>query len=100
MPTQVVHPRRASWRTFLQTLLALLPTANAILLSIETFIAAPPYSEVMPGWVFAVVNGSAVTVAFLAKIVAQIMANPVVNAWIEKNWPLLAPSPPPFGSSE
>jgi hypothetical protein len=94
MPTQVANPRRASWRTFLQTLIALLPTANAILISIQALISAPPYDTVVPPWIYAVVNFTVVGVAFLAKTLAQLMANPVVNTWIEKNWPTLAPAPP------
>lgn len=93
MPTQVAHPRRTSWRTFVQTLVALLPTANAVLITVQAFISTPPYDAVVPGWVFAIVNFAVVGVAFLAKIVAQVMAAPTVNTWIENHWPKLAPAP-------
>lgn len=93
MPTQVANPKRTSWRTFVQTLLALLPTANGILLTTQALIAAPPYNEVVPPWVFALVNFAVVTAAFMAKILSQIMANPTVNLWIETHWPGLAPAP-------
>jgi hypothetical protein len=93
MPTQVAHPKRTSWRTFVQTLLALLPTANGILLTVQALIAAPPYNDVVPPWMFALVNFAVVTAAFLAKVLSQIMANPVVNRWIETHWPGLAPAP-------
>jgi len=94
MPTQVANPRRTSWRTFVQTLVALLPTTNAVLLSVQALISAPPYDAVVPGWVFASVNFAVVGVAFLAKAIAQVMAAPIVNVWIESYWPTLAPAPP------
>lgn len=100
MPTQVAHPRRASWRTFVQTLVALIPIANAVLLSVQALISEPPYDAVVPVWVFASVNFAAVGVAFLAKTVAQVMAAPVVNSWIESHWPKLAPAPPAPPSQE
>lgn len=100
MPTQVAHPRRSSWRTFVQTLVALLPTANAVLITIQAFISTPPYDAVVPGWVFATVNFSVVGVAFLAKVIAQVMAAPAVNSWIESHWPKLAPAPPHASSQE
>lgn len=93
VPTQVEYPQRAAWRTFFQTLLAFLPTANGVLLALQSLVTQPPYDGAFPGWVYLAVNGSVLLGAFLSKIAAQIMANPVVNKWIDVHWPRLAAKP-------
>lgn len=92
-PPQVAFPRRASWRTFFQALVAFLPTANGIVLAVQELFAQPPYREAMPGWVYVAVNAAVVLGAFLAKVVAQIMANPAVEAWLQQHVPRAAAQP-------
>lgn len=92
-PTQVAYPGRASWRTFFQTLVAFLPTANGILLALQSLLAQPPYDQAIPGWVFLAVNAAVVFGAFTSKAVAYLMANPLVDKWLQDNAPSASARP-------
>jgi hypothetical protein len=94
VPTQVANARRASWRTFTQTVVALIPLANGVLVTVQSFLNEHLIENSVPPWVFAIVNVSVLVGAYFAKLVAQLMAHPSVNRWIENNTPALAPSPP------
>jgi len=93
-PTQVEYSKRASWRTFLQTLIAFVPTANGVLLALQGAIVQEPFQSTLPSWVFVATNGGIVAGAFLAKVVTQLMANPRVNDWLERKAPRLAARDP------
>jgi len=93
-PTQVAYPRRASWRTFIQSLAAFLPTANGILLLLQEFLGQPPYSLAMPGWAFVAVNAAVVLGAFFSKALALVMANPNVEKWLQSHAPAASALPP------
>jgi len=90
LPTQVEYPRRASWRTFVQALIAFVPTANGVLLAIQELLREEPFHAAVPGWVYAATNAAVLLGAFLAKVVTQLMGNPVVNDWLERSAPKLA----------
>lgn len=96
VPTQVANPKRASWRTFVQTAIATLITLNVSLPIIATFLAdnSDVAAKILGQWygpIVAGVNFAVIVAAFVAKLIAQIMAIPAVNAWIEKYLPALAP---------
>jgi len=90
LPTQVEYPRRASWRTFVQTLIAFVPTANGVLFAIQELLKEEPFSSSVPGWAFAATNAAVLLGAFLAKVVTQLMSNPAVDSWLERTTPGLA----------
>lgn len=92
--TQLTFPRRASWRTFFQSLIAMFPVANVILITAQELLRTHPYDVLFPTWVYLVVNAAVVLSAFIAKLVAQLMLLPQVNAWIERVAPRLATRPP------
>lgn len=93
VPTQVANPKRAGWRTFVQALVTFLPLANGILLAVQLVLEQPDFAGYVPGWAFAVVNGGILLSAFVAKLVAQVMAAPGVNEWIKAHVPALAAIP-------
>lgn len=92
-PTQVQYPRRASWRTFLQALLGFLPLVNGVLALVQELLAQAPYNVLLPGWIYAIVNAGVLLGAFVSKLIAQLMANPIVNRWIECHAGRLAAAP-------
>jgi hypothetical protein len=77
----------------MQAFIAFLPTANGLLILIQEFIQQPPYRAVLPGWVIIAVNAAVVLGAFLAKAIAQLMANPAINSWFGRHASLLAATP-------
>lgn len=92
-PTQVLSPRRASWRTFFQAAVGALPIANGVLLTVQAFLSEQSIRDSISPWIFALVNVSVIVGAYLAKLVAQLMAHPSMNRWIEANASPLAPTP-------
>jgi len=94
LPTQVAFSRRASWRTFIQALVAFIPTANGMLLALQSALNEQPFQSALPGWVFLATNAAVVVGAFLAKVAAQLMANAVVNDWLERRTPQLGARDP------
>jgi hypothetical protein len=87
VPTQVANPSRASWRTFVQSIVPTLAVLNIALPLVYGFLIenadqiggllGPVY-----GWITIGVNTAAVAIALLAKLNAVIMANPRINAAI------------------
>jgi hypothetical protein len=94
-PTQVLSPRRTSWRTFFQAAVGALPVANGVLLTVQGFLSEQSIRSSISPWIFALVNVSVIVGAYLAKLVAQLMAHPSINRWIEANASPLAPMPRP-----
>lgn len=91
--TQERNPRKAVNRTVIVAVLTLFPVLNIVLGIILN--ALTPYVDVLPGWVFAILNaGLAVTTALIA-IGTKILANPAVNDWLRANLPALAPDNQP-----
>lgn len=96
VPTQVANPRRASWRTFVQSIIGFLVSLNVILPIVAAFLASNSETAAKIlgqyyGPTIAWINGAIIVGAFLAKLLAQIMAIPAVNAWITKYLPALSP---------
>jgi hypothetical protein len=99
VPTQVANPKRASWRTLLQSLLAHAIAVNGILAILAGFLATNSHTAATLlgtyyGPAIAVINGIVLVGAFGAKLFAQLMADPTINAWVTKNLPQLAPIAP------
>lgn len=96
VPTQVANPRRTSWRTFVQSAIGGLIALNALLATVAAFLAenSEAAAALLGEWfapTLLVVNTGVAVGAFAAKLIAQIMANPIVNAWISTHLPWLAP---------
>ena len=91
LATQIAHPWQASWRTFVQAFVALLPLLNGITLAVQSAVVESGIQ--FPSWVWAVVNGAVVVTAFGTMLVTRVMNAPGVNRWIELHANLLAPSP-------
>lgn len=72
------------WQKPAAVLLMVLPTVNAVLLTIQAFISEPPFNSAVPGWVFASVNAAVTLAAFAVKLMTQLMANPLVSEWVRK----------------
>lgn len=102
VPTQVANPSRASWRTYVQSVVSFLVGANIVLPIVSEFLSAnvaglehalgPIY-----GWLVIGVNFAILVFGLGAKLIALFMAKPAVNDWITKNLPWLAPVKPPVG---
>lgn len=93
VPTQVANPSRTGWRTFTQAILPTLLLVNGALLALQGVLNQPEYSGYVPAWAWAAVNGGLLISAFLSKVIAQVMAVPGVNEWIEQHLPGLAAIP-------
>lgn len=97
--TQVANPSRASWRTAVQSIVSFLLAVNILLPVIAGYLTAnvdglskvlgPLYGSIVIG-----VNAAGVIFALGAKLVALLMAQPGVDAWITKYLPALAPIKP------
>lgn len=70
-------------RTIVQTLIVLVPIANAVAAAIISYLNDQT-DVTVPGWVFLALNGIVVATALLAGLVARVMAVPGVNAWLVK----------------
>lgn len=82
VPTIWFKTQRAL-RTGVQALIVLVPVVNlgaAIILEVLKGQA----DFVIPGWIFVVLNGIVVATALLMALVARLMANPVVNAFLTR----------------
>jgi hypothetical protein len=98
VPTQVANPSRASWRTFIQSTISFLILLNVALpilynyleANVEdaTLVLGPVYPVVR-----AVANFLVILFGLVAKLIALLMANPTVNAWITEHLSWLAPIP-------
>lgn len=100
LPSQVANPSRASWRTFAQALVAFLVVVNIAALVVAGFLADPSnglaalIDPAVYGKIVAFVNGLVVVGSAGSKLVALLMANPIVNAFITKYLSFLAPIKP------
>jgi hypothetical protein len=63
----------------LQLALVLIPTANGILLIIQSTLAEPPINSSLPPWVYLVVNGAVVASAALIRITSLMLGNPAIR---------------------
>lgn len=70
-------------RTIVQTLIVLVPIANALAAAVIGYLNTQT-DVTVPGWVFIALNGIVVATALLAGLVARVMAVPGVNAWLVK----------------
>jgi hypothetical protein len=70
-------------RTIAQALIVLVPTANLIALAVAGYLTEQ-VDVVVPGWVFAALNGIVVASALIMGLVARLMAVPGINAWLVK----------------
>lgn len=99
VPTQVANPRRASWRTYVQAVIGFIVGANIVLPLVASFLTEQieglePLLGPVYGWIVLGVNTAIVVLGLLSKLVALLMANPRINAWITKHLPGLAPIAP------
>lgn len=85
--------RATSWRNIAGVLGALIPTANAILLSVQATLAQPGVDRVIPGWVYATVNGGVLIGALLTKIIAEIIGTPIFRLWSQQRNGTNTPGP-------
>lgn len=98
-PTQVANPSRASWRTFIQSVIGTLIAVNAALIVVQGFLQenAEVIGNYLPpnlyGPLVAGLNGVVIIGGLLAKLVALIMANAKVNEWIKAHASWLAAIP-------
>ncbi|WP_291055243.1 hypothetical protein [Herbiconiux sp.] len=70
-------------RTGVQALVVLVPIVNvAAAIILQTLKEQADF--VIPDWTFVVLNGIVVATALLMRLVARLMANPVLNAWLTK----------------
>jgi hypothetical protein len=88
--TQIANPVRATVRTVVQFLFGAVPVLN-IAAGIAIVVLREQNDLVVPGWVFLVLNGILAVTALLIALVARLMANPIVNAWITRYASWLAP---------
>jgi len=96
VPTQVANPKRTSWRTFVQSAIPWLLGINVAVPIVYAFLISPdvaPSLETLLGpvyaWLVIGFNAAAVVLSLGAKLLAQIMAQPAVNALIS-NTPWLS----------
>jgi hypothetical protein len=99
VPTQVANPSRASWRTFVQAIIPTLLAINVALPLIQQFLvdngaSLEHYLGASYPIVLAGVNACVIILGLASKLIAILMANPVVNEWISKYLPFLAPIRP------
>lgn len=83
--TQELNPRHAVARTILAAVVGLFPLVNGVLLAIKE--ALDEYQDVLPGWVFLVVNGTLLAATILTAVVTRVLAVPGVNDWLRKHRP-------------
>jgi hypothetical protein len=101
VPTQVANPSRASWRTFVQSLVSFLLVLNIAAGVLAAFLTSPDAADLRElispdiyGWIVLILNGIVVVGSAVSKLVALLMANPTINAWITKHLSWLAPIRP------
>lgn len=80
-PTQVAHPRRTAWRTFVEAAIVLLPL---LAWAAPEVLEAVAETEVLPEGLRLWAAGAAVTAAGLVGLVARLAAIPAVNAVLER----------------
>lgn len=88
--TQIANPLRATVRTIVQALVTLIPLGNTAAGITLAYLTAQTDLDV-PAWAFLVVNGVLVGTAFVIGLVTRLMANPLVNAFVQRRLPWLAP---------
>lgn len=88
-----IEPATRVMAYLFQAAVGALPVANGVLLTVQAFLSEQNIRDSISPWIFALVNVSVIVGAYLAKLVAQLMAHPSVNRWIEANASPLAPTP-------
>lgn len=86
LSTQEKHPNKASVRTFVQSVVAVLIVAVPSV-PIVVNIILDEFGKAgveAPGWLYAVLSGASVVAALVAAIVARVMAVPGVNRLLTK----------------
>lgn len=68
-------------RTITQALIVYVPLVNIAALIVSEHLTSQE-GVTVPAWVFAVLNGIVVATALLMGLVARLMANPRINAWL------------------
>jgi len=89
--TQVANPIRATVRTIVQSLVVLVPLVNVAAAIVISYLNEQTDLAV-PGVVFVVLNAVLAATSLVIGLVARLMANPLVNAWVSKTLPWLAPA--------
>ena len=95
VPTQVANPARATLRTVVAVLVALLaalPTLNAVLASLQAYLSEQTQVAI-PAWVWVAVNATAALLLFISGLITRLLAVPGVNEWIKAHVPGLAAIP-------
>lgn len=94
VPTQVANPRRASWRTVVQSVIGVfvvaVPLVNVVLGQINDYLRQQT-DVAVPGWVWVVLNAGLAVTALAAGLISRIMNTPGVADFIAKYLPFLAP---------
>ena len=94
VPTQFANPRRASWRTVVQTAIGILviavPIANSVLANVSDYLHEQTDVAIAP-WVWVAPNAGLGITALVSGVIARIMNTPGVSAFIAKYLPILAP---------
>jgi ABC-type uncharacterized transport system permease subunit len=89
--TQVANPVRASVRTVVQALVVLVPLVNVAAGIVISYLNEQADLAV-PGWAFVILNAVLAATSLIIGMVARLMANPLVNAWVTRTLPWLAPA--------
>lgn len=94
VPTQVANPRRATWRTVVQSIIGVLvvavPLVNVVLGQINDYLRQQT-DVAVPAWVWIVLNAGLAITALAAGLISRIMNTPGVADFIAKYLPFLAP---------
>ena len=93
MTTQETNPGRAVLRTVAAAFIGLFPMMNTLLLTIQGWLTEN--TDIVPGWLFVVVNGVLVAALALTALATRLLAVPGFNDWLRKYLPLLAPDRTP-----
>lgn len=87
--TQEKNPRSAVVRTVVVAVLVMFPSLNIALgIIVEEM---QPYGDVIPGWVFGILNAGIVITTVLLAIGTRVLAIPGVNAWLREHAAWLSP---------
>jgi hypothetical protein len=96
-PTQIANPTRTTLRTLVQVVIPALvigvPVLNTVLAQTSDYLASQDAVPI-PAWVYLVLNGTLAIIVLVTGLVARLMANPVVAAFVARVLPGLAPIRP------
>jgi hypothetical protein len=87
--TQIANPRRAAWRTIVQSIIPLFVIVNAAAIASAGYLTEQTDAPI-PAWVYVALNAIVVATSLVIGLVARLMAVPGVDAWLARVLPALA----------